>query len=343
MGTDDDAFTFLKFNTQGAEDDRSGGVGSGHQSDAPPVWADPGSGPNPQAAGACGSGGGNNNQVVEALAARISVLNSEDFREQACNFLMGQGEICACGSCLTLNRFEAANDEKIVGDTDESCISKAHWNHEMGMAEVIVLEGTNWKNTGVIQSGNKLYCSIYEVLFLVEKGHLRLLDDSGTSTSLEDIFMKISDENNRWYWEEFQAYRKLKSLGYIVGQYGIPWSTIGVKSKCEFVSSQGCPKIDEAVDFETNDTSSSNGLFNEMQSNEARPVFDVYAPNKNFKKSSPGDPCFVLCFTRSRPPSKLDLEALERQCGSIPLKFCHVDYGSASFFSFDKVELPTLP
>lgn len=88
MGTDDDAFTFLKFNTQGAEDDRSGGVGSGHQSDAPPVWADPGSGPNPQATGACGSGGGNNNQVVEALAARISVLNSEDFREQACNFLV---------------------------------------------------------------------------------------------------------------------------------------------------------------------------------------------------------------------------------------------------------------
>lgn len=190
--------------------------------------------------------------------------------------------------------------------------------------------------------------------------------------------MKISDENNRWYWEEFQAYRKLKSLGYIVGQHGIPWSTIGVKSKCEFVSSKGCPKIDEAVDFETNDTSSSNGLLNEMRSNEARPVFDVYAPNKNFKKSSPGDPCFVLCFTRylyfvnsenlnkfilfviscdcsffnyqlqiflirSRPPSKLDLEALERQCGSIPLKFCHVDYGSASFFSFDKVELPTLP
>lgn len=33
---------------------------------------------------------------------------------------MGQGEICACGSCLTLNRIEAANDDKIVGDTDES-------------------------------------------------------------------------------------------------------------------------------------------------------------------------------------------------------------------------------
>lgn len=88
MDTDDDAFTFLKFNTQGAEDDRSGGVGSGHQSVAPPVWADPGSAPNPQAAGACGSGGGNNNQVVEALAARISVLNAEDLKEQACNFLV---------------------------------------------------------------------------------------------------------------------------------------------------------------------------------------------------------------------------------------------------------------
>lgn len=44
---------------------------------------------------------------------------------------MGQGEICACGSCLTLNRIEAANDEKIVGDTDESA-SKLQVNNVSG-------------------------------------------------------------------------------------------------------------------------------------------------------------------------------------------------------------------
>ncbi|GFY84755.1 hypothetical protein Acr_03g0015290 [Actinidia rufa] len=42
-------------------------------------------------------------------------------------------------------------------------------------------------------------------------------------------------------------------------------------------------------------------------------------------------------------PSKPEIEDLERQCHGIPLKFCHVDHGRASFFSFNTVELPVLP
>ncbi|KAK7839438.1 hypothetical protein CFP56_018033 [Quercus suber] len=36
-----------------------------------------------------------------------------------------------------------------------------------------------------------------------------------------------------------------------------------------------------------------------MHINEARPVFDVYLPNSKFRKSSPGDPSFVICLTRT--------------------------------------------
>ncbi|VVA30923.1 PREDICTED: tRNA-splicing endonuclease [Prunus dulcis] len=219
--------------------------------------------------------------------------------------------------------------------------SKAHWNDQMGMAEVVVERGRYRISTGIVRH-SKLYYSIEEVLFLVEIGDLLLLDDSGT-LSLEDIYMKISDRKNGCCWEEFQAYRQLKSLGYIVGRHGIPWSMKSLKSNCETVSSQGCPESDEVVDLGSEETRSVIGLLNGMQINEARLIFDVYLPNSKFRKSSPGDPSFVLCFTRGPPPSKADLEALERQCQNIPLKVCHEEQGWVSFFSFDKVELPVLP
>ncbi|TXG70309.1 hypothetical protein EZV62_005244 [Acer yangbiense] len=51
-----------------------------------------------------------------------------------------------------------------------------------------------------------------------------------------------------------------------------------------------------------------------------------------------------LAFScRVYPPSKAEIEVLERQCGSIPMKFCHVEHGRVSFFFFNKVELPVLP
>ncbi|KAK9950012.1 hypothetical protein M0R45_005518 [Rubus argutus] len=221
-------------------------------------------------------------------------------------------------------------------------VSKARWNNEMGMAEVVVQKGTFSKTTGIVRSG-KLYYSIEEVLFLVEIGALLLLGESDTGLSLEDIYVKMSGGKNRCCWEEFRAYRQLKSLGYIVGRHGIPWSMKGAKSNCESISSQGFPESVKVLNLESEEIRSVIGLFNEMQLNKVRPVFNVYFPNSKFRKSSPGDPGFVLCFTRGYPPSKAELEALEGQCGSIPLKLCNVEQGRVSFFSFDKVELPVLP
>ena len=37
-------------------------------------------------------------------------------------------------------------------------------------------------------------------------------------------------------------------------------------------------------------------LFSTMKINELRPVFDVYPPNSNFRKTSPGNPMFILCI-----------------------------------------------
>ncbi|KAJ0771075.1 putative tRNA-splicing endonuclease, subunit Sen54 [Helianthus annuus] len=74
-----------------------------------------------------------------------------------------------------------------------------------------------------------------------------------------------------------------------------------------------------------------------MQINEVRPVFDVYPPNSKFRKSSPGEPMFILCVS-----SEL-IEDIEGRCEGIPLKFCYVEHGRVSFFSFNEIELPVLP
>ena len=128
----------------------------------------------------------------------------------------------------------------------------------------------------------------------MEIGALLVLDDNGTSLSLNDIYANVSGGS----WELFEVYRHLKSLGYIVGRHGIAWSIKGAKSNCQSVSLQCSPQSSELVNLESEDESSIVGSFTNMHINEARPVFDVYLPDSKFRKSSPGDPSFVICLTR---------------------------------------------
>ncbi|XP_059646272.1 uncharacterized protein LOC132291581 [Cornus florida] len=218
--------------------------------------------------------------------------------------------------------------------------SKARWNNALGMAEVVEKKGKMWTTTGIVRC-SKTYCSIEETLFLAEIGALHLLDDDGTSLPLKDIYKKVAEGKSGCCWESFEVFRHLKSLGYIIGRHGIPWTMKGVN--CKPVSLQDTPEINRIMDTESNDNSFVFELFNKMQINEARPVFDVYLPNSKFKKSSPGNPSFMVCLTSGHLPSKLEIEDLERQCNGIPLKFCHVEHGRVSFFSFKRVELPILP
>ncbi|XP_030493860.2 uncharacterized protein LOC115709789 [Cannabis sativa] len=219
-------------------------------------------------------------------------------------------------------------------------LSKGRWIKKMGMAEIELHKGSIWKTTGIVRCG-KIYCSIEEALFMAELGAFLLMDDAGASISIEEMYMNLSDDNNGCSWELFQAYKQLKSLGYVVGRHGIPWSLKHVKSNTESFSSQ-CSS-ENVVDLKSQGEISVLGVFSRLQVGEVKPVFDVYLPNTKFRKSSPGAPSFVVCFTSGYPPSKPDLQHMERKCGGIPLKFCHVEQGRVSFISFDKVELPILP
>ncbi|GFY93683.1 hypothetical protein Acr_09g0001290 [Actinidia rufa] len=187
-------------------------------------------------------------------------------------------------------------------------ISRAKWDEEMGVAEVVEKKGGMWTTTGIVH-GN--------------------------------MYRKIAEGKNGCYWESFEVHRHLRSLGYVVGRHGVPWTMKSVKNASASVEDMSENKV--IIDQKFKGLHLVNELFNNMQINEVRPAFDVYPPNSKFRKSSPGDPIFVLCLPSGHPPSKPEIEDLERRCNGIPLKFCHVEHGRVSFFSFNRVELPVIP
>ncbi|KAL3755255.1 hypothetical protein ACJRO7_002324 [Eucalyptus globulus] len=153
----------------------------------------------------------------------------------------------------------------------------------------------------------------------MEIGALLLLSENDESISLETMYQQLAEEKDGCFWELYEVYRHLKSLGYIVGRHGIPWSLKSVKKNTGTVSSEG---TSESLEVQSpQDCNSVIERFIKMDLNEQKLVFDVYLPNGKFRKSSPGDPSYVLSLIRGQPPSKIEIEAIKRQCGGIPLKF----------------------
>ncbi|KAJ6844955.1 uncharacterized protein M6B38_288335 [Iris pallida] len=219
-------------------------------------------------------------------------------------------------------------------------LSRARWDEEMGMGEIVEKKGSMWATTGIIRNG-KLYCRVEEILFMAERGALLLSDCDDTILSIKDIYKKITNLKDGCSWDCFKAYRHLKSLGYIVGWYGIPWimkTTLGCGNSDPRQSTQDgngifCQEVEYTL----------SNCFRDMQLDEMKPAFSVHLPNNKFRKSSPGDPSFLLCVLRGNPPSRAEVESMEEKCDGLPLKFCFVDHGRISFFSYDKVTLPILP
>ncbi|XP_038721466.1 uncharacterized protein LOC120013654 isoform X2 [Tripterygium wilfordii] len=192
-------------------------------------------------------------------------------------------------------------------------VSRARWNQEMQMAEVLEKKGKMWITTGIVRGG-QTFCFLEETLFLAEIGALHLLGDKDTCLALKDIYEKVSEGKSGCCYEFFQVYRQLKSLGYIVGRHGVAWTIKSSKSTSE---SHSLKEKDSVIE-----------LFGNMQVNDNfRPAFDVYYPNSRFRKSAPGDPSFVLCLASGSPPSEAEIQVLEKQFNGVPLKFCHVEHG----------------
>lgn len=119
-----------------------------------------------------------------------------------------------------------------------------------------------------------------------------------TPLPLSDLYAKLAEDREKYgcSWESFEVYRCLKSLGYIVGRHGVAWSMKNVKNKTNADDSVGesCSITDKGnVDY-----SFVADMFGNMHLGGIRPIFDVFPPNSKFRKSSSGDPSFMLCRAR---------------------------------------------
>lgn len=137
----------------------------------------------------------------------------------------------------------------------------------------------------------------YIFRFLIEVGALHLLDHDNSSLSLKDVYKKVAEGRSGRLWEQFEVYRHLKSLGYIVGKHRVPWSLKNVRNDCD-ISSPSSTENKGASDVKSDDEQSICRLLNTIQLDEVTPIFDVFLPHNKFRKSSPGDPNFMVCLTR---------------------------------------------
>ncbi|GAU17969.1 hypothetical protein TSUD_330940 [Trifolium subterraneum] len=199
--------------------------------------------------------------------------------------------------------------------------SKGKWNEEMGMAEVYEKNGKMWVTTGIVRNG-KIYSSIEETLYLMELEAFDLLDNDDRSISLSEMYEKVAGGKFGCCWELFEAYRHLKSLGYIIARHDVAWSLKSIRNSLKSSDLEGTEENKQLIDRVCKVEVSIDKLFGDLKINNLKPDFEVYLPNNRFRKSSPGDPNFLLYLSRGHPPSKAEIEVLERQCGGIPLKIC---------------------
>ncbi|ESQ44338.1 hypothetical protein EUTSA_v10006455mg [Eutrema salsugineum] len=253
---------------------------------------------------------------------------------------MEEKDLEAFSSSENKSGFAADDDEEFHSGGSGSRLqfrvgsSKARWITELGMAQVEIKRGKLWTTTGIIRSG-KTYCFIEEALYLSEIGELQILsnEDDDIVIPMKDLYEKIADGKSGCCWENYEVYKYLKGLGYILSRHGVPWT-----SKDAAITTPS--DEEESVCAGNEDTVIE--LLGDMQICDARAVFDVYLPNSRFKKSSPGEPSFVACFFGESPPSKEDIKLLQSGVAAL-LRFCHIAQGRVSFFFFSSIDLPVLP
>jgi len=127
--------------------------------------------------------------------------------------------------------------------------------------------------------------------YLSEIGELQILgNEDDIVIPLKDLYEKIAEEKSGCSWENYEVYRYLKGLGYILGRHGVSWTLKDAarpNGEEESACAGECPADNDTV----------TKLLGDMQICDAKAVFDVYLPNSRFKKSSPGEPSFVACFS----------------------------------------------
>ena len=128
----------------------------------------------------------------------------------------------------------------------------------------------------------------------MERGALFSLDGKGKILDLKYMYMKLAEGGYGCNWESLEVYRHLRSLGYIVKRCDVPW-TIKRDKGCSPESS--CVPKAEKVEKEDAPAPIIE-MIKRREINGLKLDFDVYLPNSKFRKTSPGDPHFILSLIR---------------------------------------------
>ncbi|KAK8970282.1 hypothetical protein KSP40_PGU017270 [Platanthera guangdongensis] len=233
-------------------------------------------------------------------------------------------------------------------------ISTALWDEKKGMGEIVEKKGSVSSSGLYGDSPSPAQNPVDvgqnpEVFFTVSKISFHQASSFGRAKFVVDNAYPppkaASSKKKNMMEEELKGLCErqgghLKTLGYIIGRHGIPW-TMKKNNRFDSNSSQTTSNPNQTLD--PDEEYGISILLEGMLIDDLKLTFDVYLPNSRFRKSSPGDSSFLLCVLRGNPPLKREVESLERNSGGIPIKFCYVNHGLVSFFCFDKVTLPVLP
>ncbi|KAG9459621.1 hypothetical protein H6P81_004129 [Aristolochia fimbriata] len=102
-------------------------------------------------------------------------------------------------------------------------VSRARWDENINLAEVIERKGAIWTSTGIVRN-KKLYLFLEETLFLAKIGALVVHHSNGMPLTTMQIAEKLAEGKNGCCFRSFMVYKRLKSLGYIVGRHNVHWT-----------------------------------------------------------------------------------------------------------------------
>lgn len=136
----------------------------------------------------------------------------------------------------------------------------------------------------------------------MERGALLLLDTSDKVLDLKYIYMRLAEGKCGCTWESLEAYKHLKSLGYIIRRHGVPWTMKNEKGCCSSISHSVCMPVMEDKKGKSDKVKEEDvpivQMVKQIAIDDIKLDYDVYLPDSKFRKTSPGDPNFILCLHR---------------------------------------------
>ncbi|XP_046855724.1 tRNA-splicing endonuclease subunit SEN54-like isoform X2 [Xenia sp. Carnegie-2017] len=261
-------------------------------------------------------------------------------------------------------------------------ISVGHWNSEKQLVEISIVKGVHWNVFGKM-IGGQLVLLPEEALYLLDHGLLEIYYNKLPISVQQGYELFLSDVFPLHHYVVYCHLRNLGFIVFrhekrVTGKGN---QNISVEQPAEMASEiqKKSAEVKKAVipddknpamhywnDDECcplvhpNDATSLENILDKLQIIKGQTVADasklcekeycrfkitynVYQPQKNFKKSDPGLPnhCICVCRFCDSPPTIGEMNQMAAAAHPVPLKYAVVEGRDVSFYSMLDVQLPT--